>query len=411
MRRLWWVLPTVAVLLLSACTSGGAAAPPPTSRTGKVDLDCSDPKYKDPTSKDPLAEQCARIKSVTSKGAKVHYTKKFDLSGLPEYRPEGKVSGTIRQSGNNYIGDSPVARRWEAAFRKYHPDVRFEDNLVSSAVGIPSLYTGAADVAPMGREILWDELQGYQRQFNTQPLEVTITTGSYDVSGWTNALAIFVNKANPIAQLNFSQLDGIFGAARTGVWDGQKWDPTKARGADKNIRTWGQLGLTGEWADKPIHVYGYTPEYHFGGFVAKEVMQGSSSWNENIKQFANTTRPDGTLAIAGDVFMDELNNDPYGIAYTGINFLKPNTKALPLSRSDSGPFVAMSLDTVQDRTYPLTRSTYYYLITDKDGKVDPKVREFVRFILSREGQQIIMDDGKYLPLTAEVARKQRAKLK
>jgi phosphate transport system substrate-binding protein len=140
-------------------------------------------------------------------------------------------------------------------------------------------------------------------------------------------------------------------------------------------------------------------------------MQGGSSWNENIKQFANFTRPDGTLAIAGDVFMNELAKDPYGMAYTGIDFLKDNTKTLPLSRTDNGPYVSMSLDTVQDRSYPLTRSTYYYyLIKDQDGKVDPKVREFIKFILSREGQQIIMDDGKYLPLTAKSAQKQIAKL-
>ncbi|MFE2749583.1 PstS family phosphate ABC transporter substrate-binding protein [Streptomyces scopuliridis] len=414
MRRLAWAFPAVVMLALTGCTSSSqpsaAQSASSTAQPGKATLNCDDPKYRDPNSKDPLAEQCARIKSVTSKGAQVHYTKKFDLSGLPTYKPEQKVSGTIRQSGNNYLGDSPVAKRWEKAFQKYQPGVKFQDNLVSSAVGIPSLYTGTADVAPMGREILWDELQGYQRQFNSQPLEVTVTTGSYDVTGWTNALAVFVNKANPLSKLSFSQIDGIFGAARTGVWDGQKWDPTKARGADKNIRTWGQLGLTGDWADKPIHVYGYTPEYHFGNFVAKEAMQGSSSWNENIKQFANFTRPDGSLAIAGDVFMDELTKDPYGIAYSGIDFLKPSTKALPLSRKGDGPFVSMSLDTVQDRSYPLTRSTYYYLIKGQDGKLDPKVKEFIRFILSREGQQIIMEDGKYLPLTPKVAQKQLAKL-
>src|SRR5690606_19045935 len=140
---------------------------------------------------DPLQMQKARAKSVTSKGHKVWYTKEFDLSELPTYEPKQRVSGTIRQWGNNYLADSPLMGWWQEAFKKHHPDVEFKDNLTTSAVAFAGLITSSADIGQMGRAALWDELQGYQRQFAAIPLEVTIASGSYNVPGWTFALGVF----------------------------------------------------------------------------------------------------------------------------------------------------------------------------------------------------------------------------
>lgn len=358
---------------------------------------------------DPLQMQKARAKSVTSKGHKVWYTKEFDLSELPTYEPKQRVSGTIRQWGNNYLADSPLMGWWQEAFKKHHPDVEFKDNLTTSAVAFAGLITSSADIGQMGRAALWDELQGYQRQFAAIPLEVTIASGSYNVPGWTFALGVFVNEANPITQLSFEQLDGIFGAARTGGWKGQHWDPSVARGADKNIRTWGELGLKGEWADKPINVYGYTPQFHFPDEFSKKVLGGSTKFNENIKEYVNSARPDGTLALAGDLFMEDLAKDKYGIAFTGMPHKKPGTKDLAISRTNDGPFVRMTLESVQNRTYPLTRDVYVY--THPNDRMNANVREFLRFILSREGQTLVMKDGKYLPLPAHIVREQLEKLK
>lgn len=357
---------------------------------------------------DPLEMQQARIKTVTSKGHKVWYTNQFDLSALPDYVPHEQVSGVIRQWGNNYIGDSTLGKRWEDAFRKYHPGVEFKDNLTSSVNAFPGLITGAADIGQMGREVLWDELQGYQRQFSSKPLEITIATGSYNVPGWTFALGVFVNKDNPLSKLSLEQIDGIFGAARTGGWKGLEWDTSVARGADKNIRTWGQLGLKGEWADKPIHVYGYTPQFHFPDEISKKVLGGSTKWNENIKEYVNAARPDGSLALAGDLFMADLAKDKYGIAYTGIAHAKPGTHALALSRDANSPAVDLTIENVQARSYPLIRDVYAYVHSEKP--MDPKVKEFMRFILSKQGQEAVMADGKYLPLTADAVREQLKKL-
>jgi len=195
---------------------------------------------------DPLDLQRARAAGLKQRAGRVYYTKKFDLSTLPEYKPTQTMSGTIRQWGSNYLADSMLEKSLEDGFHKYHPDVKFENNLGSTFIGIAGLYARRAALAPMGRRATWDELQGYQRVFNTLPVEIAMATGSYDVAGWTFALVVFVNKDNPIAQLTFEQLDGIFGAERDGGWNGNEWDPSAARGPDKNIRTWGQLGLKGD---------------------------------------------------------------------------------------------------------------------------------------------------------------------
>jgi phosphate transport system substrate-binding protein len=359
----------------------------------------------------PEEVQKARARGIKSRSNKVYYTKKWDLSDLPEYKPEQHVTGTIRQWGSNYIADSPLGAWWEEGFRKYHPEIKFEDNLQSTFIGMAGLYAKQADLAPLGRRASWEESMAYQRVFGHAPLEITMATGSYDVSGWSFALGIFVNRNNPISKLTLKQLDGIFGTARAGGWQGTEWHPETARTAKENIRTWGQLGLTGEWADKPIHVYGYNLNFHFPRDFAEKVFGGGYMWNENLREYANLAKPDGSaLVSAGEQFMAELNKDPYGIAYTCILYQTPQTKSVALAANEAGSYVELNIDNVRNRTYPLTREVYYYLNRENGKPVDPKLKEFMRYILSREGQDAIMRDGKYLPLTAAVVREQLRKL-
>lgn len=360
--------------------------------------------------------QNARAAALKTKGLKPAYTKHFDLSALPEYKPTAKLSGTIRQWGSNYLRDSPLEAYFEEAFRKYHPDVRFENRLDSTFIAMAGLYTKQADLAPMGRRPTWDELQSYQRIFGTAPVEIVMATGSYDVSGWTFALVPFVHKDNPLAKLTIEQLDGIFGAQRDGGWHGNNWDPTAARGPDKNIRTWGQLGLTGEWADKKINVHAYNLNFHFPRDFAEKVFKGGYKWNETLTEYSNKTRDTGNadfgkLWVAGDQMMDVLGNDRYGITYTSMLYRdKPGVKTVRLAETAAGPYVFPSLETVQDRSYPLSREVYFYTNRAVGAKLDPLVAEYLRFVVSREGQQLVMKDGKYLPLTADVARAQLREL-
>lgn len=362
-------------------------------------------------SQNGLDLQRARAAGLKTKGWRQAYTKVFDLSGLPEYRPSRHLAGTIRQWGSNYLADSPLEGYLEAEFRKYQPDIRFDNNLSSTFIAMGALYSKRADLAPMGRRPTWDELQSYQRVFGTLPVEIVMATGSYDVAGWTFALVPVVNARNPIGRLTVAQLDGIFGAERQGGWKRNSWDETAARGADRNIRTWGQLGLTGEWADKPIHVYGYNLNYHFPRDFAEKVMGGGYKWNETLVEFSNKVRAGasgpGSLWSAGDQLTDAVAADPYAITYTGILYSRKNgVKTVPLAASQSGPFVMPTLDTVQDRSYPLAREVYYYANRAPGQKLDPLIAEYLRFVLSRQGQAAVMRDGKYLPLTPALAQVQ-----
>ena len=372
--------------------------------------------------RDSIELRQSQIRGVTSRGRQKFYTKKFDLSGIPPYRPARKVTRKLRQWGVQYPRLSGLMSVWETEFLRYQPRASFDDNLASSAVAIPGLIAGIADLAPMGRQALWTELKGAETQDvflggdGTVPLEITVCTGSYDVSGWTYALAVLVNAANPISRLTLEQLDGIFGAERSGGWKGLAWDPTVARGPEGNLRRWGQLGLTGEWADAPINVYAYNLSFHFPDEFDKKVLKNSQKWNETMVTFANRTgdKPDGTMTVAGEQMIAALDADRFGITYTGIRYRTERSKPVALARSAEGPFVGVTLETVQDRSYPLTRDVYYYIpLKPEKGRrrVDPEAAEFLRFLLCREAQEAIQEvDAKYLPLTADEAARQRAVL-
>jgi phosphate transport system substrate-binding protein len=379
-----------ALLSAAALPAAGGPAEPTSANDGSLD---------------PAALQHARAKGIQDKAAKVYYTRTFDLSGLPDYKPAAPMTGTIRQWGSNYIADGMLGRYLEDGFHKYHPGVKFENKLESTFIAMAGLYTGRADLAPMGRRPTWDELQGYQRIFDAPPLEIAMASGSYDVAGWTFALVVFVNRDNPIGRLTIDQLDGIFGAERSGGWQGNEWVPAAARGPDKNIRSWGQLGLTGEWADKPIHVYGYNLNYHFPREFADTVLQGGYKWNETMVEYTNKARPDGkSLISAGEQMTAAVGHDRYGITYTGILYRTADVKPVALAATPADPYVVPTLESVQDRSYPLSRDVYYYLNRPPGQSVDPLVKEFLRFVLSREGQEAVQRDGKYLPLTADIAR-------
>ena len=206
-------------------------------------------------------------------------------------------------------------------------------------------------------------------------------------------------------------MDGIFGAARDGGWEGTTWHTDVARGAKReNIRTWGQLGLTGEWADKPINVYGLNLRYNNCDMFEHVVFHGGDKWNENLHEYANYVKRDGTLAIAAAELMKDLGKDRYGIGWSGIQNVTSETKPIALAPKEGGPYVTLTIDNVQNRTYPLAFEMFFYINRKPGTPIDPKVKEFLRYVLSREGQDAVQRDGKYLPLTADVVRTALASL-
>ena len=358
-----------------------------------------------------LDVQKARNEHVHSRRDLVRYPlTEFDLSALPHYVPGKQVSGTIRMTGSNYIADSHIGEYWEAGFKKFHPDVKFVYDLKSPSAAIPALYLGMSDVGP-SRRMTFEDLLAYERMTNTDPIEIVYATGSYDVPGWSPAFGIFVNKDNPITKLTMAQLEGIFGDERTGAWEGTTWHPERARTASQNIRTWGQLGLTGDWKDKPIDVYGVNLRYHQAVRFEDEVLEGSSKWNSALREYANYSNPDGTLAIGASLMLKDLSKDPYGIAYSEVTFQTPEVKPLAIAAKDGEPYVPITLKTVQNRTYPLHDQVYMYMNPPAAGKtLDPALREYMLYILSQEGQTEVARDGKYTPLTLEMVNEGRKKL-
>ena len=356
-----------------------------------------------------LALQAARSKFVVVKAKKVFYTKRWDLSALPDYRPQQRVSGTIRMWGSNYIEDSDLGKYWEEGFRKYQPGAHIEFHMKSATAAVPALVFGVADIG-VGRKITFAEQLLYERYDNRDPLIVTAATGSYNVTGWQPGYGIVVSKDNPLTCLSMQQLDGIFGAERLGGWDGTTWHPEWARGPQENIRTWGQLGLTGDWADKPIAPYGLNQRYHQAAEMSDDILKGSDKWNERLRIYANYVAKNGAL---GRDLEADLATDRYGIAWIAAPTYKlaPQLKVLAVSSRTGGQCIPYTMETVHDRTYPLISQIYMFANPGKDGSVKPIVREFLRYVVSREGQEAVERDGKYLPLTPAVAREQWRKVK
>ena len=356
-----------------------------------------------------LDVQQARARHVAARARHAYYTQRWNLSDLPEYTPGVQIAGTIREWGSNYFADSNLNTYWEAEFHKYEPRIGFDYNMRTALESAAALSTGVADLAPC-RLFSFEEEELFERVHGHQPLRILVATGSYDVPGWSPALAIVVNRDNPLTGLTMQQLDGIFGAERSGGYQGTTWHPEVARPASENIRTWGQLGLTGKWKNAPIHVYGLNLKYGMAEDFEQLVFHGGDKWNENMREYANYANADGTLNIAASQLVKSIANDPLGIGYSGVMFLTPQTKALALAPRTGSPFVPLTIDSVRSREYPLLLDVYEYLDRQPGRPVDPKLREFLRFVLSRQGQQAIERDGKYLPLTREAVETELKKL-
>ena len=339
------------------------------------------------------------------------YTKQWDLGDLPHYVPKVHLTGTLRVWGNNYIKDGYLAEYWQEAFRKFQPDITIEYHLPTTGIGIPALSCGVADVA-MSRKAIIMDLLTFEQVYHHPVTEISAVTGSYDVYGWSPAFIIVVNKDNPLTQISLKQLDGAFGGARLGGYVGSVWhtEYPYSRGADENIRTWGQLGLTGEWADKPIHTGGQTLRGNQTTQFSDVVLRGSDQFVEGYQAFANYITPDGKINSWSLQARHAIERDKYAMFYVSPMSMSPDLKELAIQAYEGGPYVKRSLETVHDRTYPLYGQYFFYFNHPPGQPTDPKVDEFLRFILSQEGQQCVQREGRYIPLTADMVQAQLKKL-
>jgi phosphate transport system substrate-binding protein len=330
-----------------------------------------------------------------------------DLDSLPPYRPARQVSGSIRCWGHGFL--RPMMALWESGFRQYQPGVRFQNRLVTSASAIAGLYTQRADLGVLAREITPPEVAAYEKMAGQKETPVTVLTGSYGNQDKIMALAVFVNRDNPISRLTFTQLDAIWGAERR-------------RGAKANVRTWDQLGLSGEWAAAPIRLYSGLAYEAPGYFFSQRVMKGSVLWNDALEQFENVEdEPPSagdearapSIARHVDAYqkvVDAVGMDRRGMGLAGAGYRNPNVKPLALAADDGGPYIEASRENVANLSYPLARAVDFYINSGPKIPADPVVLEFLRYILSRDGQRQVLREGDFLPLTAEAASEQLRRL-
>lgn len=302
-------------------------------------------------------------------------------------------NGVIRSWGNEEIAG--LLTRWQAEYQKSHPGIHFENKLMGPASAMAGIYTGVADLSWMGHEIRTEESMGFEWVFQYKALGIEIATASLDKYDHGAQLVIFVHRDNPLTKLSLAQVDGIFG--------------NEHRHGGSNIRTWGDLGLTGEWARRPIHPYGYDAETEAASFFRQTVLSGSYKWNCDLKSFRDDQRADGKLIDAAPQILAAIAADRDGIAYAKLRFATAGVKALALS-ADGETYFSPSRETVQRRTYPITRAVSVYVNRDPGRPVDPKAKDFLRYVLSREGQESVEREGGYLPLPTDVAAAQLRKL-
>jgi phosphate transport system substrate-binding protein len=311
------------------------------------------------------------------------------------YRPSQTVAGTIRIWGDEYM--SGVVDSWERGFQKFHPHVQFETRLMGTATAMPSIYTGVADLALIGRETNTTDNDGFLHVLQYRPLKFELMTGSLDVPGKSYALAIFVRKDNPISKLTLAQLAAVFGC--------------EDKQGEENVHTWDQLGLAGDWKARPINLYTFDAETGTGLFFLHAVLADSRKMNwEHLKEFKDIRNPDGSTYESGQQIIDALKRDRFGLAVSSVRYVTPELKAIALATHESGPFFLPTKENLISREYPLTRMTYAFVNQPPGQPLDPKVKEFLRYFFSREGQADVEHDGGYLPLNKELLKEQLKKL-
>ncbi|MDP9049188.1 MAG: substrate-binding domain-containing protein [Acidobacteriota bacterium] len=303
---------------------------------------------------------------------------------IPAYRPVKGLSGTLKGVESNTV--TVLQQKWIDGFTKIYPNVKISVDIGGSGQGGPRLTNGSADFAFIAREMMGREETPFIDKFGYRPLAISVSGGSLAVKAFTDCVVFIVNKDNPLNEITYPQLDAIYSA-------------THNRGIKESITTWGQLGLTGEWVDKPIHAWGVEIPNGYDNFVNMHVL-ANGQWREGI-QSQKTVIP----------LSDKVAADKYAISYTGLAWdTNPGTKVLRLSVHPGDPAIEPTFENVTSQKYPLARTIYIFVNREPDKSLTPVLREFIRYTLSREGQQAIVDDRIFTPLPAAMDATEAKKL-
>lgn len=292
---------------------------------------------------------------------------------LPDYAKVGGVSGNLSSVGSDSLAN--LMTFWAEEFKKQYPNVAVQIQAAGSSTAPPALTEGTANFGPMSRPMKDQEIEAFEKKFGYKPTAVAVGI---------DALAVFVNKDNPIKGMTMEQVDAVFSSTRT-------------CGASKDVTKWGDLGLTGPWASRDLQLFGRNSvSGTYGYFKEHALCKGDFKSNVN-EQPGSASVVQSTAA--------SLN----AIGYSGIGYITSSVRALPLAKKDGSPFVEATADNALSGAYPLSRALLVYVNKAPGKELAPLEREFVKMVLSKQGQEIVVKDG-YIPLPASMAEKTLAKL-
>jgi phosphate transport system substrate-binding protein len=291
-----------------------------------------------------------------------------DLKG---YQSTPGISGKLTSVGSDTL--NPLMNAWASRFRAFYPAVQFDIEGRGSNTAPPALIAGTAQLSPMSRALTAAEIDEFENKFGYKPRGIRAAVDS---------VCIFVHKDNPLRSLTLAQVDSIF-------------SKTRLRGGAE-IRTWGNLGLTGDWAERPIRSFGRNSLSGTHLFFQDHALKGGA-FRDEIQEQAGSAQ-----------VVREVSNDPCGIGYCGVGYSASGVRALALSEARPELAVEPTALNCYAGDYPLSRILFVYFNHPPGRTPDPLVREFVRMLCSREGQQVVLREG-YFPMPAVVAKEELAK--
>jgi phosphate transport system substrate-binding protein len=290
---------------------------------------------------------------------------KVDAKIPPYDKSKDAVSGKIRSVGSDTMNN--LMAFWTEAFKKQYPNVEVEVEGKGSGTAPPALIAGSAQFGPMSRPMKKTEIDEFEKKFGYKPTQLPTAL---------DALAVYVHKDNPIKSLTLEQVDAIFSKNRKG-------------GGDKDIKTWGDLGLEGEWKEKPIGLYGRNSVSGTYSFFKEHVLKGGD-YKDSVNE-----QP-GSAAV-----VQAVTKEKFAIGYSGIGYKTADVKAVPLAEKPKSKPVEATAEKVYADEYPLSRYLYIYVNHKPNSEFDPLRREFIKYIFSKEGQEVVINDG-YFPVTNTV---------
>jgi phosphate transport system substrate-binding protein len=286
---------------------------------------------------------------------------------LPNYTPVPGVSGSMKSVGSDTMNN--LMTLWSEGFLQFYPSVRVEIEGKGSSTAPPALISGTATFGPMSRSMKDSEVDEFKERFGYEPVQLGTSI---------DMLAVYTHKDNPITGMTLPQIDAIFSS-------------TRKLGYNEEVNSWGQLGLQGDYANSPISLYGRNSASGTYGFFKEHVL-GKGDYRSTVKE-----QP-GSAAVVQSVATDK-----YGIGYSGIGYKTADVNAVPLAKdADSDP-VPATAQHAYTGDYPLSRFLFLSVNYQPNSQLDPLRREFIRFVFSKQGQEVVIKDG-YFPVNAAVAR-------